>query len=303
MNKAVITGPTGAVGTALIQYLIDKNIEVLALVRPQSERIDQIPKHPLVRIVACELSKLSELSIPDFQYSTFYHLGWEGTFGDCRNDMYLQNKNVKYTLDAVQLAKRMESTTFIFVGSQAEYGRVEEKLSPSTPTFPENGYGMAKLCAGFMSRRLCEMMQMKHCWVRILSIYGPNDGPNTLINSSIRKLAAGEETIYTPCEQQWDYLYSKDAAKALYLIAEKGRAGSVYNLGSGIAFPLKYYLETMRNIINPTMALGIGKLPYNDKQVMYLCADIQNLQQDTGFTADYSFDEGIKETILWYKQK
>ena len=49
---------------------------------------------------------------------------------------------------------------FIGAGSQAEYGRVEGKLTALTLTFPENGYGIAKLCAGQMSRILCEQKNM-----------------------------------------------------------------------------------------------------------------------------------------------
>ena len=55
-------------------------------------------------------------------------------------------------MDAVNLAHRLGCEFFIGAGSQAEYGRVEGKLNAQVPTNPENGYGMAKLCAGQMSR-------------------------------------------------------------------------------------------------------------------------------------------------------
>ena len=61
MKRAVITGPTGAIGTALIAELISHGIEVEAVVRPDSRRTDNIPKSPLVHIVPCDLK---ELNIP-----------------------------------------------------------------------------------------------------------------------------------------------------------------------------------------------------------------------------------------------
>ena len=45
--------------------------------------------------------------------------------------------------------------------------------------------------------------------------------------------------------------------------------------------------------------LGIGKLPYNQNQVMYLCADIEELTKDTGFVPEYTFEKGIQETVAW----
>lgn len=299
MNKAIITGPTGLIGTALIQYLADKNVEIYAIIRPNSKRKQNIPNHPKVHVIECELSELDQCKMQneDFTNSVFYHLGWEGAGGPYRNDMLLQTNNIKATLNAVSLAARLKCVAFVGAGSQAEYGRVEGLLTPQTPTFPENGYGMAKLCAGQMSRQLCQDLGIRHCWTRILSIYGQNDGENTLISSAIRNLTQNLPTEFTPCEQMWDYLYSKDAAKALYLIGEKGKDGSIYCIGSGKANPLCFYLETIRDIINPNAQLGIGLKPYALKQVMHLCADISNLTLDTGFVPEYTFEQGIRDMI------
>lgn len=72
---------------------------------------------------------------------------WRG-----RNDMPAQIENIRYTIDAVRTAAAMGCRVFVGTGSQAEYGRVDGVLRADTPTNPENGYGMAKLCAGQMSR-------------------------------------------------------------------------------------------------------------------------------------------------------
>lgn len=299
MNKAIITGPTGLIGSALIHYLVEKDVEVYAVIRPNSKRRQNIFNHPKVRIIECALSEIGECKMPEGDYSdcVFYHLGWEGAGGPYRNDMYLQTGNIKATLDAVSLAVQLKCSAFIGAGSQAECGRVEGMLTPQTPPFPENGYGMAKLCAGQMSREECKKFNIRHCWTRILSIFGQNDGENTLVSSAIRNLKQDLPTEFTPCEQMWDYLYSKDAAKALYLIGEKGKDGAIYCIGSGIAHPLSSYLEIIKSIIRPSAKLGIGLKPYAPKQVMHLCADISNLTEDTGFIPEYTFEQGIRDMI------
>ena len=112
----------------------------------------------------------------EMPYDVFYHFAWGGTTGDGRNDCEIQEKNIRYALDAAALAKRFGCSAFVGAGSQAEYGRVEGNLNSQTPAFPENGYGMAKLCAGQMTRLYCRQAGMRHVWTRILSIYGPGDG-------------------------------------------------------------------------------------------------------------------------------
>ena len=304
VKRVVITGPTGAIGIALINCLIENGIEVLAVCREDSKRINSIPNHNLVKIVKLNLNEIYKLSdIISERYDVFYHLGWEGTFGNSRNNMWGQMKNIQYTLDAVEVAAKLGCYKFIGAGSQAEYGRVEGKLTALTPTFPENGYGIAKLCAGQMSRILCEQKNMNHIWTRILSVYGPYDGENTMIMSVIRKLAHGEKPSLTEGKQQWDYLYSKDAGYAMYLLGEKGVSGKIYCIGSGQTKALSEYVEILRDNISRDLELGFGEIAYAPKQVMHLCADITDLEIDTGFEPKYSFEDGIKETIEWYKDR
>lgn len=307
IKKAVITGATGAIGMALIETLIENEVEVLAIVRPDSKRIDQLPENRYLTVTKCGLKKLADMQYEHYgdshlKYDAFFHFAWEGTIGDGRDDMYLQNQNVKYTLDAVHLAHRMGCKVFVGAGSQAEYGRVEEKISDVTPVNPENGYGMAKLCAGQMSRLECKKLEMKHIWPRILSVYGPYDGQNTMIISSIYKLLQKESPLFSPGEQLWDYIYSKDAARAIYLAARYGEDGGVYPIGSGQTRPLFEFIKEMVAAVDNGTSADIGALPYRDKQVMYLCADIDKLSKDTGFVPEVSFAEGIRHTIDWCKE-
>ncbi len=309
MKKVVMTGPTGSIGIALIQQCIAQGIRVLAIVRPHSKRTDRIPCSPLVQVVACSLDTLCDLDekaleragVESFDYDVCYHFAWEATIGSGRNDMKLQTANIGYALDAVALAARLGCHTFVGAGSQAEYGRWEEKLSEYTPTFPESGYGMAKLCAGAMTRLECIRLGMRHVWARILSVYGPGDGEQTMISMVIRKLLAGEIPALTAGIQQWDYLHCRDAANAMYLLGEKGRDGSIYCVGSGNARPLREYIEILRDCINPALALDFGAVAYGPQQIMYLCADIEKLTEDTGFIPEVNFEDGIRETIGWMR--
>lgn len=300
MKRVVITGPTGSIGIALIHKCIEEQVEVYAFCRKDSTRVERIPVDSLVHVVFCDLADLKDFDAGTLpKCDVFYHFGWGATIGDGRNDMHLQLQNVQYTIDAVGLAKRLGCDTFVGAGSQAEYGRFEGKLNANVPAFPENGYGMAKLCAGQMSRVECEKCHIKHIWTRILSVYGPYDSEKTMITSTIRKLLNGEVPLLTKGEQQWDYLYSGDAANALFLLGEKGVSGKTYCIGSGQVKPLLEYIEILKDAVNPDAVLGVGEIPYGTKQVMYLCADIAELQKDTGFQPEVSFEEGIRTTIKW----
>lgn len=304
MTRAVVTGATGMLGRALTEQLVASGSEVLVLVNPASKRLKNIMDNPAVSIAACDIARLKNFEAPDQRgYDVFYHLAWGGTFGDARNDAYAQAENIRYTLDAVEAANRLGCTRFVGAGSQAEYGRVSGKLSAETPTNPENGYGIAKLAAGRLARLLCQQKGIECMWTRILSVYGPDDGMQTMVMSTIATLLDGGVPSLTPCQQQWDYLYRGDAGRALQLIGERGQDGAVYPVGSGQARPLLDYVEAIRDAIDPALPLGVGERPYADKQVMHLCADIDSLTHDTGFTPQINFQTGIRNTIEWMKAK
>lgn len=303
IRRAIITGPTGAIGIALIEELIKNDIAVTAVCHCDSKRIRRIPSHTNVKVVQCNLDEILSLApILDHDYDICYHFAWTGTIGESRNNIDVQQKNIQYTLDVVELAGILGCKRFIGAGSQAEYGRTENKLNSLIPTFPENGYGIAKLCAGQLSRIKCEQLGMDHIWTRVLSVYGPCDSEKTLISSLICQLLNNEVPKCTKGEQIWDYIYSKDAARAFWLLGTRGVSGRIYCIGSGEGKELSTYIKEVRDNINPKLEIAFGDIPYGQKQVMHLQADISELCSDTGFIPHYDFSSGIQETIEWIRE-
>lgn len=298
MKKAVITGATGSIGRAIIDKLVSEDIEVTVLCRKDSKRAAEIPNNRLIKKICCSLDEIKNFVPDKTDYDVFYHLAWDGTTGTARDNADLQIKNIEYTLDAVDLAKRMGCRKFIGAGSQAEYGLCDKPLTPNTPTFPFTGYGMAKLAAGQLSRLKCRNLGIGHAWIRILSVYGKFDPENSVIKSAIRKFTANEKAEFSKGEQLWDFLSSTDAANAFYLVGcDKENNEKTYCLGSGKSAPLKYYIEKVYELCNSKSEICFGAIPYSRNQVMFLQADISELTNDTGFVPRISFESGIKELL------
>ena len=306
MKRAIITGATGAIGMALCGLLGKGGVSVTALIRQNSAR-----KGRLFELAkeGCDIDIVETLpdgvtplnSNINIDADTMFHMAWGGASGSGRDDAYLQSENIKNTLKAVDLAKQASCVSFIGVGSQAEYGLSNSPLTPNSPTFPENGYGIAKLAAGKLSRIRASQLGIRHIWVRVLSVYGPYDSEGSLITSSIRSMLSGRAAKCSSGEQIWDYLYSLDAARALKLSAERGQDGAVYVLGSGEGRRLSWYIEKMRRAIGDEAKVELGAIPYSKRQVMYLVADTSALEADTGFRAQTSFEDGIRRTVEWCK--
>ena len=282
MKRIIITGATGCVGSAVVRRALAQDMEMTCIVHEGSKRLSNIPSDEKVKIVECNLSNYSSFQISG-KHDAFIHMAWEKTFGASRDDAEVQMRNIQYTLDACHLAKRCGCTVFVGAGSQAEYGVQSVNLTPDLPVNPESGYGIAKYAAGKLSAMLCKSLGIRQNWVRILSVYGLNDGENTLISNVIRELKAGRSPELTKCEQMWDYLYADDAADAILAIAEKGLDGKAYPLGSGNGRRLSEYVEDIKSAINPTIEVQYGAKDYYPHRPMHLVADINELATDVGW--------------------
>jgi nucleoside-diphosphate-sugar epimerase len=303
MKAIVLTGATSMVGIALVKQCIQNNIMVFALVRPNSNKLDLIPNSNLIKVLDCDLEELSiykKFDVP--KDCTFYHIGWCDNDKKGRGSCDKQLRNVRYTLDAVHLAQKLGCTLFIGIGSQEEYGLVSKPLTGLTPCCPITPTGIAKYAAGIFSRIESKNKNIEHIWVRLLSTYGVNDHDDRLIKTFIKKCKSNIVMELSCCSHIWDYLFEDDVGKALIKIGQKGHAGKVYPLGSGVSRPLKDYLEIIKNKINPNYEPEYGKKLYGEDSIRYLGADISELTADTGWKPKISFEKGIEEVIASLKE-
>lgn len=299
MKKVAITGSTGMLGVALINECVKNGIEVYAIIRPGSKRINMLPKMEKVHVIECDMREYAKLpQMINDQLDVFYHFAWGHTGARKNADMKYQIENINSTIDALRAAQKMGCHLFVGSGSQAEYGiQNVTKIGPECQTNPVIPYGVCKLAAGKLAEIEGKKIGINVVWVRVFSVYGINDKPETLVSSLIRKMKNQESISMTQGIQIWDYLFSEDAGKAFYLIGKKCIESKLYCLGSGIARPLKDYVGCIANILNYEHKIGYGNIPYAQDSVMNLCADISLLSKDVNWNPSVSFQDGINKIL------
>lgn len=298
MKKIVVTGATSMIGVALIKEAVLNHVEVLALVRENSSKLDRLPTSHLIKTVCCDINNLKEFSMGDGNFDVFYHFAWNDTDKIGRNAPQLQAQNIITTLDAVNLARRLGCKRFVGAGSQAEYGVVEGAISSETETNPETPYGMAKWAAGALSRKLCEQYGMKFIWGRIFSVYGCLDNEGTMLSYAIDQFIKGNAAQFSAATQMWNYLNEQDAGKAFYLLGESARAFGVYCVANRESLPLKEYIKKLCEVYGPGAECSFAPVCAGVKLVG-LEANVEKLEQDTGFIPSVSFEEGIGKFIAY----
>ena len=108
IKSAVISGPTGSIGMALIEKLMYENFNILLLVHKNSIKKRNLLNFVNVKIIEVDLNEYSQLNIDD-KYDIFFHFAWLGTSGESRNDYNSQILNIKHSIDAVNLANKIRT--------------------------------------------------------------------------------------------------------------------------------------------------------------------------------------------------
>ena len=194
------------------------------------------------------------------------------------------------------MAHRLGCRKFIGAGSQAEYGPVDGIISEDTEPNPLSAYGMAKLSACLLSRRLCEQYGMQHIWGRIFSVYGCNDNEGTMLNYAIDQFVKGEPAKFSAAIQMWNYLHETDAGVMFCLLGEKPVEPGIYCIANPESGVLRTYIETLREMYGPEAQCEFD-LPSADNPLFGLNVNMKKTVEAIGYSPKISFREGIGNII------
>lgn len=311
--RIVVTGATGFIGRAVVEELLEKRHQVFAAVRPDSagrgeleamqrETGGQLTVLP-VDLSAC--GTLDRHPALEGRADLWLHLGWEGSGSANRTNPEIQARNIGYALEALGAAARLGCTRFLFSGSQAEYGIADGLMREDSPCHPVSEYGKDKLEVCRRAGERAAELGITYLHARIFSVYGPGDHPWSLVSSCVDTFLKGGHMEFGACTQLWNYLYIKDAVRAITgLLLAKSPSG-VYNVAGNDTRPLREFIGEIHRLCGGRGTFEYGKRPPNAEGVVSLNPDTGKLYRTANFQPRISFEEGIREMIAnheFYKE-
>ena len=299
MKKAIVTGANGFVGHAVVECLCRNGVSVIALVHSEQQRTFD---KKLVQVVPFNLEDAQNLPalIADKDIDVFYHFAWKGGHGSDRNDTAVQLQNVQWSVDCLRAAHELGCKRFVGVGTIMEietyYAANAQESRPGLGYI----YGGAKLTAHAMLKSVAASLGIEFVWGMLINTFGIGEKSPRLINRTIRNMICTTTPLdFTTGVQNYDFIYIEDAARAFYLLGEKGIPFKSYMIGSGQAQPLRNFLRELRDAVEPGREFCFGAIPYTGVDTPIGVFSIDELKRDTGFVPEVPFTEGIKRTAKW----
>lgn len=304
MKKVLITGADGFIGRHLVDGLLKKgDIYVIAIVSPRHNTIFNNIKNSRLFVTSIDLNqvlyRVSEF--PD-DIDVIYQLAWSGVKPELRNNLEVQMSNLNMTINCMKLAIQKRVKKMVFPGSTNEYIYYGKPLNKDAVPSPCNAYGAAKIALRYLCYDYSTRNDIDFIYTIIAGIYAADRKDNNVIHYTIEKLLNNEKPSLSKCEQLWDYVYIDDVIDALIKVGEKGKGGGVYGIGHGDNWPLKNYINIIHDIINPSLEIGYGEVPYVSDKLPSSCIDLTDIMNDTGFVPKVKFDDGIKLVIERIKE-
>ena len=219
-------------------------------------------------------------------------------------DAYMVNVSLANTL--MELMRVRAFKTLIHVSSSEAYGTAQySPMDENHPIDPTTPYAAGKAAADLMIQSFMKVSEIDAAIVRPFNNYGPRqnaEGPLAgIIPATAKRIKSGGKPIVNgDGEQTRDFLYVKDTVRGLLMAYEQEASrGQVINLGYGKDMSMNALLKEICHHMGYA-----GEWEHKEERtsdVKKLCADIKKAREILGFEPQMAFEDGIRETIEWYR--
>lgn len=303
MHKVLITGITGFLGSHIAENLVSNDIAVIGLKRKGSNiwRCQDFANK--IHWVDIDDEGLFKEELKRHSFDTIIHGAWIGVESNDRDNWIVQSKNIPFLVELLDVAKEVGTEKFIFLGSQAEYGNIDGKISEEDKTQALNAYGSIKLACLEIVMTFCNTNDINWIWLRLFSLFGERENENWLIPSLIQSMVNENQMDFTPGDQKYAYLYVKDFALLMNKLLVMSIQSGIYNISSNKTRTIKSLIEDIRNSVNPNFVLNFGALKYRNNQSMHMEGDILKLSSQIGEIEFTDYTIALQNTIKYYLKK
>ncbi len=325
VKKILVTGGAGFIGSNFVKYILDKyddylllNLDLLTYAG-NLENLQDVKDNPHYFFVKGDIadSELVEGLFAEYNFDYIVNFAAESHVDRSIEDPGIfVRTNIMGTQVLLAAAKRSWQTEkgergypeyrpgvkFIQVSTDEVYGTLgaEGLFKETTPLAPNSPYSASKTGADVIVRSYYKTYKMPVNITRCSNNYGPYQFPEKFIPLMIANaLERKELPVYGDGQQVRDWLHVKDHCQAIDTVLHRGKAGEVYNIGGNNE---RANIEIVKLILHKLdrsekLITHVKDRPGHDRRY---AIDNTKISSQLGWKPEYTFAEGMEETINWY---
>lgn len=314
-KRILVTGADGFIGSHLIEALLDEGCKLRAFVYYNSFNswgwLDLLPKDKMdaIDVIAGDIRDPQVVEVALRGCDAVFHLAAliAIPFSYLSPDSYVDT-NIKGTLNVLQASRKLGLERILITSTSEVYGTA--RYTPIDEYHPFQGqspYSATKIAADRMSEAFYRSFDLPIVIVRPFNTYGPRQSARAVIPTIITQLLSGNQQIrlgnLSPTR---DFNFVLDTASGFIEIAKSDRSiGMEINIATGLEISIgDLAKELIRQInSNATIVCDDQRLRPEKSEVDRLVGCNKKIRSLTSWTPKYTLEQGLAETIAWFKQK
>ncbi len=310
MKKALIIGAAGFVGPYLAAHLTEEcGMQVYATKLTQNNLCDvKAEVHSLNILNKEEIIDLLYRIRPDY----IFHLAAQSSVAlSWKNPGLTIDVNIKGSVNVMDAVRELYyKPKVLLIGSGEEYGRIrpgETPISEDNYLRPGNLYAATKVCQNMIANIYATAYDMELVMVRAFNHIGPKQASIYVVSDFCRQVVEIEKGLREPVmmvgnlKAMRDFTDVRDVVRAYALLAEHGKAGETYNVGSGHAVEIREILDLIISQSNVEVEVRVDPNKIRPVDVPIIEADTSKLRELTGWEQRIPLKQTIYETMEYWR--
>ncbi|SRR5579884_532835 len=308
MNRYVVTGGAGFIGSALVRALLAEGRRVHVIDNLSTGKLDNLED------VADEIT-VHEYDLRDYgriapviagAYRVFHLGALPSVPKSIADPVPSHDTNINGTFNVLRAAVEGKVARVVYAASSSAYGDTEvlPKTESMTPR-PKSPYALQKLVGEYYATIFSSCYGLETVSLRFFNVFGPRQDPTSVYSGVLSifmrcVLERRSPTIYGDGEQSRDFTYVEDVAALLLKASHaRGVSGKVYNAGNGNRITLNQAWQLLQQIEGVEIPALYG--PPREGDVRDSQADTTAAVRDLGHSPRFTFEQGLRLTLDWYR--
>ena len=309
----LITGGAGFIGSNLCEAFLEKGCYVRCLDNLSGGKIknlDRIIRHPKFRFILGDIRQYDDclLACKGVHY-VLHQAAWGSVPKSIIMPRLYEDINIKGTLNMLEAARENSVSRFIYASSSSVYGdQMKLPMKEGAEGRLLSPYAVTKRVNEEYAVLYSRLYGIETYGLRYFNVFGRNQDPISnyaaVIPKFVHRLLKEEEPeIYGDGQQSRDFTYIENVIEANMkaCFAPKEAAGQVFNIACGEATSLTELYEELCNLIGSSVTPKY--LPERVGDIRHSLADISKARTVLGYTPEWSFRQGLRAYVEWYKEQ
>jgi UDP-glucose 4-epimerase len=313
MNKnnlsILVTGGAGFIGSHLTDQLLSMNHHVTVLDNLRNGKLvnlSEAEKYKGFKFIEGDILNKDMCNDITKGVDVVYHLACLGVRHSLHSPFENHRVNAEGSLNMLEASCKNKVRRFFYISTSEIYGDIKEfPISENGIALPKTVYGASKLAGENYAYSYHKCFDMNTTVLRIFNNYGPRahyegDAGEIIPRSIVNLLYGKSPIIFGDGSITRDFFFVKDTAKALaQLLSINNIQGETINIGTGEEITMKQLLEKIIELMQ--IELKINYMDDRPADVPRLWVNPTKFNRITGFKSSYPFENGLMETIEYYK--